>query len=67
MSAIDTFDWYNEQTLKNMDERTRDFIKRQRRYLMGLRSEDEKKRFIFEYIREVYEKNGQASSGSHGG
>ena len=67
MAAIDTFDWYNEQTPKNIDERTRDFIKKQRRSLMGLRSEDERKRFVFQYIREVYEKNGQVSSAPHGG
>ncbi len=67
MAAIDTFDWYTQKVWNVLDERARDFIKKQRRYLVGLRSEDEKKRFVFEYIREVYAKNGQASSGSHGG
>ncbi len=67
MSATETFDWYNGQALKNLDEKTRDFIKKQRRYLMSLRSEDERKRFVFQYIREVYEKNGQVSSAPHGG
>lgn len=65
MAAIDTFDWYTQKVWNVLDERTRDFIKKQRRYLMGLRSEDEKNRFVFQYIREVYDKNGQVSSALH--
>jgi hypothetical protein len=67
MSAIETFDWYTEKVWNDLNEKTVDFIKKQRRYLMDLRSEDEKKRFVFQYIREVYEKNGQVSSAPHGG
>ena len=67
MAAIDTFDWYSARAWEKLDEKIKDFIMRRRRLLMDLRSEDERKRFVFEYIREVYEKNAQALSGSRGG
>jgi hypothetical protein len=67
MSAIDTFDWYNARAWEKLDEKTKDFIVGRRRLLVDLRSEDERKRFVFEYMREVYEKNRQVSSGSRGG
>jgi hypothetical protein len=67
MSAIDTFDWYNACAWEKLDEKTKDFIMRHRRLLMDLRSEDERKRFVFDYITDVYENKGQASSGSRGG
>jgi len=67
MSAIDTFDWYNARAWGKLDGKTKDFIMRHRRLLMDLRSEDERMRFVFEYIKEVFEKNVQALSGSSGG
>lgn len=67
MSAVDTFDWYTEKVWSDLDEKNKDFIKKQRRYLMGLRSEDEKKRFVFQYIREMFARNGHVSLQSQGG
>ena len=61
MSAIDTFDWYTEKVRKDLDEKSRDFLKKQRRYLMDLRSEDERKRFVFQYISEMAARNGRVS------
>jgi hypothetical protein len=55
MSAIDTFDWYNTRAWETMDEKTKDFIMRHRRILMHMRSEDEKQRYVFQYMREVQE------------
>ncbi len=67
MSAIDTFDWYTEKVRKDLDEKSRDFLKKQRRYLMDLRSEDERKRFVFQYISEIAVENGRGSLQSRGG
>jgi hypothetical protein len=55
MSAIDTFDWYNARAWEKLDEKTKDFIMRQRRLLMDLRSEDERRRYVSQYMREVQE------------
>jgi hypothetical protein len=67
MSAIDTFDWYNAPAWEKLDEETKDLIMRRKRVLMDLRSEDERRRFVIEYIREVNGKKEQGLSGSHGG
>jgi hypothetical protein len=55
MSAIDTFDWYNSRVWKTLDDKAKEFILRHRRILMHMRSEDEKKRYVFQYMREVQE------------
>jgi len=57
MSAIDTFEWYNLRAWKNHDDRVKEFIMRHRRLLMDLRSEDEKSRYVSQYMKEVQERN----------
>jgi hypothetical protein len=57
MSAIDTFEWYNLRAWKNPDDRVKEFIMRHRRLLMDLRSEDEKSRYVSQYMKEVQERN----------
>jgi hypothetical protein len=57
MSAIDTFEWYNSRVWKNPDGRVKEFIMRHRRLLMDLRSEDEKSRYVSQYMKEVQERN----------
>ena len=67
MSTIDTFEWYNTHAWKNLDEETKEFIMRHRRFLLDLRSEDEKKRYVSQYMKEVQERNQQKTSGLRGG
>jgi hypothetical protein len=67
MSAIDTFDWYNSCVWKNLDNKVKEFILRHRRFLMDLRSEDEKNRYVFQYMKEVQQKNRQGSLALPGG
>jgi len=54
MAAIDTFDWYTARVWNDLDEETREYVRRQRRYLLGLKCEDERKRFVLRYIREIF-------------
>jgi hypothetical protein len=67
LSAIDTFEWYNAHAWEKPDERTREFIMRHRRFLMDLRSEDEKKRYVSEYMKIAQERNQQNISAPRGG
>lgn len=51
MAAIDTFDWYIQPFLSSADEETKKFLMEERKYLLNLRSEDERQRFVEELIR----------------
>lgn len=53
MSALDTFDWFVSTAVKNPNDDLKKFIDSQRQYLLNLREEDEKQRFVQEFIREV--------------
>lgn len=53
MSAMDTFDWFVSTALKNPDEELKKFIHSQRQYLLTLREEDEKQRFVQEFMHDV--------------
>lgn len=53
MSALDTFDWFVSTAVKNPHDDLKKFIDSQRQYLLNLREEDEKQRFVQEFIREV--------------
>jgi hypothetical protein len=55
MSAIDTFDSYNTRVWKTLDDNAKEFILRHRRILMHMRSEDERQRYVLQYMREVQE------------
>lgn len=67
MPAVDTFDWYNSHVWKNLDDEAKEFILRHRRILMDLRSEDEKERYVFQYMKEVQERNQQNPPALRGG
>ncbi len=59
MAAIHTFDWFKDQVWSSLDEGTRRFLLEQRDYLLKLRNEDERRRFVeevIEYIRELKKK-----------
>jgi len=67
MSAIDTFEWYTASAWERPDEKTKEFIMLHRRFLMDLRSEDEKRRYVSQYMDEVQERNQQNTSRPRGG
>lgn len=55
MAAIDTFDWFVETAFSSLDEEAKRFIQGERMYLLGLRSEDERQRYVNEFMREMKE------------
>ena len=46
MSAIDSFEWYVTSSFKDPDPELRKSISEWREYLLTLRSEDERRRFL---------------------
>jgi len=63
MAALDTFDWFTSSGLKNLDEEIQLFIKTQRAYLLTLRNEDERQRFVEGVIQELRYRLLQKQSG----
>ena len=55
MAAIDTFDWFVNMTRSSTDEEKRKFIDEQRKYLLDLRSEDERQRFVEAFMKDIKE------------
>jgi hypothetical protein len=53
MAAIDTFDWFVETAFSSLDEEMKQFIRNERALLLALRSEDERQRFVEEFIKDV--------------
>ncbi len=53
MSALNTFDWFVSTAVKLPDEDLKRFIESQRQYLLTLREEDEKQRFVQDFMHEV--------------
>jgi hypothetical protein len=60
MAAIDKFDWYVASMVKNASPDKQRFIHDQREYLLTLRSEDERQRFIDNVIEDLMSKKGEA-------
>jgi hypothetical protein len=46
MSAIDTFEWYVSSFLTEQDPAVRKLLLEHREYLLSLRSEDERRRYV---------------------
>ncbi len=55
MPALETYDWYLQQVWPQLDEEVRKYLKTQRRYLLTLRNEDERRRFVENVIKQVKE------------
>jgi hypothetical protein len=53
MAALDTFDWFVQASLTSSEEQMQGFIQEQRTYLRGLRSEDERQRFVEEFMKDI--------------
>ena len=56
MPAIETFDWFKKEVWPSLDQETRDALASHREYLLTIRNEDERRRFIQEVMREVKSK-----------
>ena len=46
MAALETFEWIVAQSLLNPDSETRELVNSQRKYLLTMRSEDERQRYL---------------------
>lgn len=46
MAALETFEWIVEQSWSNADDETRQLVNSQRNYLLTIRSEDERQRYL---------------------
>lgn len=55
MPARDSFDWFKRQVWPVLDEEARKYLDAQRQYLLTLRNEDERRRFVAEVIARVKE------------
>lgn len=53
MPALETFDWLKNEIWPMANEDLRRFLTAQRDYLLKIRSEDERRRFTDELIRQV--------------
>jgi len=53
MSAFDTFEWYVTTTIHHPTPETVRAIRSHREYLLTLRSEDERQRYVDEVIEEM--------------
>jgi hypothetical protein len=61
MAAIDTFEWLVQQIWPNPDTETRRFLSEQRDYILKIRNEDERTRFIEELMHHSREAKKKAS------
>lgn len=55
MPAIDTFEWFVHQFYPQPDPATLDLIRREREYLLDIRNENERLRYVDELLRRVRE------------
>ncbi len=53
MAAADTFDWFVSSLGKDRNENVGKYIRDSRKYLLTLRSEDERQRFVEQVIAEI--------------
>lgn len=55
MAALDTFEWFIRHFYPNPDAATAELLRREREYLMEIRNENERLRYIDELMRQVRE------------
>jgi hypothetical protein len=55
MAAIETFNWLVHQIWHNPDTETQRFILAQRKALLDIRSEDERTRFVADFVDRLKE------------
>lgn len=55
MAALDTFEWFTRHFYPAPDSATQEMLRREREYLMEIRNENERLRYIDELMRRVRE------------
>lgn len=50
MPALETFDWFARETQPRAPESVRKYLEEQRSYLLNIRNENERRRFVEEVI-----------------
>jgi len=55
MAAIDTYDWVVQRFLPNPDDATKKFLRDQREYLLSIRDENQRRRFVAGLVEEIRE------------
>lgn len=55
MPAIDTFEWFVRQFYPHPDPATQDLILREREYLLDIRNENERLRYVEELLQRARE------------
>jgi len=53
MAAIETFDWFKHQVWDHLSEEARRGLEEQRDYLLTIRNENERRRFIEDLVKDV--------------
>jgi len=53
MAATDAFEWYVTSSLRDAPSEIQKYVNEQRAQLLTLRSEDERQRFVEEFIAEM--------------
>lgn len=53
MPAIETFDWFKKQVWDQLTDDARRSLDEQRDYMLTIRNENERRRFIDDLIKEV--------------
>ena len=53
MAALETFEWIVEQYLSNPDAEARKLVNSQRNYLLTIRSEDERQRYLEVLVHQI--------------
>jgi hypothetical protein len=59
MSTIDTFDWYKDEAWHALSEEGKRYLESQRRFLLTLRNEDERRRLLTEVMETINAMKGQ--------
>ena len=53
MAAIDTFDWFADKFYRMPDETTKQFLEKERNYILSMRNENERLRYIETLMHQV--------------
>lgn len=53
MAALETFEWIVEQALLHPDAETKKLVNFQRNYLLTIRSEDERQRYLEVLVNQI--------------
>jgi hypothetical protein len=53
MAALETFEWIVGQSLSSPDAETRKLVNSQRNYLLTIRSEDERQKYLEVFVHQI--------------